>query len=164
MKTLRNIAAALITVFFLYGCDQNATQQSADTPPTAEEANITSKSFGDYELHFNAISTDQLQPEIARAYNIARSKNRAMLNVSILKSNGSLTGSPISGEVNITVTNLTGQSKDLTVKQIRDGEAIYYVGDVAIANAETLVFDIKALPEGESKELTVRFVRQFYSN
>ena len=43
------------------------------------------KDIGDHVVHFSAQSTDQLPPEIARAYNIVRSKNRAMLNVSILR-------------------------------------------------------------------------------
>ena len=42
-----------------------------------------SKDFGDYVVYFNAMNTDQLTPEIAREYEIVRSKSRAMLNVSI---------------------------------------------------------------------------------
>ncbi|MEJ2297702.1 MAG: DUF4426 domain-containing protein, partial [Woeseiaceae bacterium] len=52
--------------------------------PQAQPAEDTSADIGDYVVHFSAQTTDQLSPEIARAYNILRSKNRAMLNVSII--------------------------------------------------------------------------------
>ena len=32
--------------------------------------------FGDYTVHYNAFNTDTLQPAMAEAYNIVRSKNR----------------------------------------------------------------------------------------
>ncbi len=65
-------------------------------------------------MHFSAQSTDQLPPEIARAYNILRSKNRAMLNVSIIdKSNGS----PVAADVAVKTVNLTGQLKNVTMRQ-----------------------------------------------
>ena len=37
-----------------------------------------------------------------------------------------------------------------------------YVGDTAIANLETLIFDIGVIPEGEDGLSEVRFTRQFY--
>jgi hypothetical protein len=156
--------AAVATSVILSGCGQDGNQLQQRRVPAAEEAHISSKVFGNYELHFNAMSTDLLQPEIARAYNIARSKNRALLTVSILKSNGNLTGQPVSGNVVVSAANLTGQIKNLTLRPIQDGDAIYYVGDTAVANRETLVFDIDAVPDGETEKLTVRFSRQFFSN
>jgi hypothetical protein len=46
------------------------------------------KIVDDYTIHFNAVSTDILTPEIARTYDIVRSKNRAFLNVSVRKKIG----------------------------------------------------------------------------
>ena len=42
--------------------------------PEAQPAGSTSADIGDYVVHFSAQSTDQLPPEVARAYNIVRSK------------------------------------------------------------------------------------------
>jgi hypothetical protein len=53
--------------------------------PTAQPAQATSSDIGEYIVHFSAQTTDQLSPDIARAYNIVRSKNRAMLNVSVIR-------------------------------------------------------------------------------
>ena len=130
--------------------------------PEAQPAAATSADIGNYVVHFNAQSTDQLPPEVARAYNIVRSKNRAMLNVSIIRKSDS---APVAAAVTVSATNLTGQLKNVTMRKIEEpGEtsAIYYVGETAIANLETLVFDISVTPDGESRLSEVRFTRQFY--
>ena len=87
------------------------------TVPEAEPAGATSTDIGDYVVHFSAQSTDQLPPEVARAYNIVRSKNRAMLTVSIIKKEEASPGEAVSGAVSATATNLTGQLKNITLKE-----------------------------------------------
>ena len=42
-----------------------------------------SDSFGDYQIHYNALRTDIIDPSVARAYGIIRSKNRALVNVAV---------------------------------------------------------------------------------
>ena len=54
------------------------------TVPEAQPAGASNADIGDHIVHFSAQSTDQLPTDVARAYNIVRSKNRAMLNVSVL--------------------------------------------------------------------------------
>jgi len=112
-------------------------------------------------VHFSAQLTDQLPPEVARAYNILRSKNRAMLNVSILEATS---GKPVSGTVTVKTVNLTGQLKNVVMRKIQEQEAIYYIGETPVANQETLIFDISVIPEGETEASSVRFKRQFYTN
>lgn len=127
-------------------------------------SNETSQDFGAYEVHFNAALTDQLSAEIAKAYGIVRSKNRAMLNVSVLEKQSGQTGTPVAAATSVRASNLTGQLKPLTLREIRDGEAIYYIGEVGVANAETLIFDISVTPEGHDSPYAVRFSRQFFAD
>lgn len=132
--------------------------------PEAQPAAATSADVGDFIVHFSAQSTDQLSPEIARAYNIVRSKNRAMLNVSIIRKSDD---TPVSGQVSVKTVNLTGQLKNVTMRKIEepgDVVAIYYIGETAVANRETLIFDIKVTPEGSDQTSDVRFKRQFYTD
>jgi len=132
--------------------------------PAAQPAGATSADIGDFVVHFSAQSTDQLSPEIARAYNIVRSKNRAMLNVSIIRESD---GVPVSGTVTVKTVNLTGQLKSVTMRKIEepgDGGAIYYIGETPVANRETLVFEINVTPEGEDSASGVKFKRQFYTD
>ncbi len=134
------------------------------TVPQAQPAHSTSKDIGDWIVHFNAQSTDQLPPEVANAYNIARSKNRAMLNVSIIRE---ADGISIPGAVSVRTVNLTGQLKNVPMRRIDEpGEppAIYYIGTTPVANRETLNFDITVTPEGAEQASQVRFQRQFYTD
>ena len=131
--------------------------------PEAQPAGATSADIGDYVVHFSAQSTDELPPEVARAYNILRSKNRAMLNVSIIRQSDN---APVAGTVTVKTVNLTGQLKNVTMRKIEepgDVVAIYYIGETPVANQETLVFDISVTPEGEEVTSEVRFKRQFYT-
>ena len=132
--------------------------------PEAQPAGATSADIGNHIVHFSAQSTDQLPPAVAKEYNIVRSKNRAMLNVSVLRKPDNL---PVTAEVSVSTVNLTGQLKNVTMRKIEepgDIVAIYYIGDTTVANREVLVFDISIKPDGEESISRVRFKRQFYSD
>ncbi len=132
--------------------------------PEAQPAGATSADIGDFVVHFSAQSTDQLPREVASAYNIVRSKNRAMLNVSVLRKSDNRS---VLAEVTVKTVNLTGQLKSVTMRKIEepgDPAAIYYIGETPVANRETLVFDITVKPEGENKASDVRLKRQFYAD
>jgi len=134
--------------------------ESVDVPE-AQPAGSTSADIGDHVVHFSAQSTDQLPPEVARAYNIVRSKNRAMLNVSVLSETDNR---PVTASVTVKTVNLTGQLKNITMRQIDEQDAIYYIGEVPVANRETLIFDISIMPEGVDTASNVRFKRQFFTD
>jgi hypothetical protein len=154
----RNLLIALSVFAFVAACGEQG--ESADVPE-AQPAGATSADIGDHVVHFSAQATDQLPPEVARAYNIVRSKNRAMLNVSVLRSEDN---TPVSAEVTVKTVNLTGQLKNITMRQINEQEAIYYIGETPVANRETLIFDISVIPEGADTASDVRFKRQFFTD
>src|SRR5210317_1310547 len=132
--------------------------------PEAQPADATSADIGNYIVHFNAQSTDQLPTDVARAYNIVRSKNRAMLNVSIIRKSDN---APVAGKISVKTVNLTGQLKSITMRKIEepgDVVAIYYIGETPVANREVLVFNLLIRPDGEDTAAEVRFKRQFYSD
>lgn len=131
------------------------------TVPQAQPAAASSSDIGDHVVHFSAQSTDQLPADIAQIYNIVRSKNRAMLNVSVLEE---ASGTPVTATVTVKTQNLTGQLKNVTMREIREQEAIYYIGETPVANRETLIFDISVTPAGETSPSEVRFKRQFYTD
>ncbi|HUF74504.1 MAG TPA: DUF4426 domain-containing protein [Gammaproteobacteria bacterium] len=118
--------------------------------------------FGNYELHFNALTTDQLNEMMATEHGIVRSRNRVLLNVSVLRSQEIGVPTAVAAEVRASARNLTGQLRNLAVREVRDGDAIYYIGEMPIANAETLIFTVEALPESETETLTVSFQKQFF--
>lgn len=142
----------------LAGCN-DAPQAKA---PPAQELSETFRDFGNYEVHFNALRTDTLTPDIARSYGIQRSKNRVMLNVTLLHKDADQSPrKPVNATVQVDAYNLNGQLKNLEMRRVAEGEAIYYIGETSISGAEILVFDIKVTPEGETGALEVKLKREF---
>ena len=154
----KKILIALSLLGLVSACG-GSTESSA--VPEAQPAGATSTDIGDHVVHFSAQSTDQLPPEVARAYNIVRSKNRAMLNVSVLEE---ATNNPVAAAVTVKTVNLTGQLKSVTMREINEQDAIYYIGEVPVANRETLIFDISVMPDGSDESSDVRFKRQFFTD
>lgn len=154
-------SAVLMSVVLLAGgC--NGPTQSAAAP--AQESDATFQEFGNYEVHYNALRTDALGAEIARSYGIQRSANRVMLNVTILRKEADhAPRKPVDGVVQVDAYNLNGQLKNLEIRRISEGEAIYYIGEVAISGTEILVFDITVTPAGEAEPLRMKFKREFYA-
>jgi hypothetical protein len=153
------ISASLLTVLAACG----GPGESASVPE-AQPAAATSADIGDHIVHFSAQTTDQLPTVVARQYNIVRSKNRAMLNVSVLRKADSI---PVKATVSVQTVNLTGQLKNVTMREHEEpGDilAIYYIGDTTVANRETLVFDITVKPDGVEVPSELRFKREFYSD
>ena len=116
-----------------------------------------------YTIHHNAITTDMLTPEIAREYGLIRSRNRAMLNVSVIKQVPGTTGQPVEADVRPSSTNILGQQRRLRMREIREGEAIYYIGDFLVRNEEQLNFHIDVKPEGEVTWIPAAFSQTFYT-
>ena len=88
---------------------------ACDRPhPSAEiqPALTSGESFkvsGEYEMHYNAVRTDQLTSDIARAYGIERSKNKVLLNISVLHKAAGSNTTPSDADVAVIARNLSGQ-------------------------------------------------------
>ena len=160
---LRLLPGILGVLVLIAGCEQAAntaasTGDDVDILPATE----SSQAFGDYELHFNALGTNQLTPEIAGEYGIVRNPNRVMLTLSILDTTGGGIGSAVSGSVEASAINLTGQFKNIPVREIDEGDAIYYIGETTVADTETLIFTVDVTPADEPDPFTVKFQKQFF--
>jgi hypothetical protein len=131
---------------------------------TAEQ----SQDFGKYVVHFNALNTSFIPPEVATGYNIQRSKTRALLNIVLLRKVMDNPGTPVEAVVKARASNLAGQFREINMRQISEAEkdgtlsAVYYIGEFRISNQETFDFDIEVTPKGEDQPLLVKFRKQFY--
>jgi hypothetical protein len=139
--------------------------EQVDVTNTVEDvlpATESSKDFGDYVVYFNALNTDQLKPEVAREYGIVRSKSRAMLSVSIHRKGPNGQNTAVTGAVAASAVNLSGQLKTMTLREVREEEAIYYIGELAISDTEVLIYTIDVTPSNDPSRFTVRFKKQFF--
>lgn len=120
------------------------------------------KEFGQYQLHYNTFESSFLTPEIANQYGLTRSKGQALLNVAVTtKAQGEL---PQSQPAMVTgkITNLVGQTVQLSFKTINEGDATYYLAPFTKTNDEILKFHVEAKTSADAKPMTVDFQRHFY--
>ena len=156
------ISIRLLTAFSLLGFATACGGPGGNAEVTkTEPAGVTMKDIGDHVVHFSAFTTDQLPREIARTYNIVRSKDRAMLNVSVIAEESN---SPVPAVVEVKTVNLTGQLKNIIMRRIDEQDAIYYIGETAVAHRETLIFDISVMPDGVDEPSDVRFKLEFFTD
>ena len=156
--------ACLVVAAGLVGCEPTNGVDVTNTQEGVLPATESSKDFGDYIVYFNALNTDQLSPEIAREYGIVRSKSRAMLTVSIHRQLENGQTEAVTGAVSASAINLNGQLETMTLREIREEAAIYYVGELGITNGEVLIYTIDATPSNEPSRFTVRFKKQFFND
>jgi hypothetical protein len=126
----------------------------------AAHAEISQK-FGTLEIHYNALTTDELLPEVARAYKIERSKTRGLVTVSALKPNKVGALAPTPAKLKVYVTNLNQQLAHVEMREIREGTAIYYLGEFRVAPPDTLKFTATVEVAGEPKR-EMSFEQKFY--
>jgi len=132
----------------------------ASIPAIAQQAH----DFGEYSVHYNALNSSLLTPEVAKAYKIRRSDSRALINISVLKKTGNQTTAAVNARVLASGRNLTGQTRNVDMREINDGDgAIYYIGELSVRNMETFDFTVMVTPEGESKPFSLKFRQQFYT-
>ena len=144
----RLLILPVLTLAFL--CNQALAQQSQD--------------FGEYVVHYNALTTNLITPQVAQAYGIQRSASRVLVNVTILKKVMNNPGTPVQAKVTASGRNLTGQTRTIEIREISDQEdAVYYIGELSVRNMETFDFSVTVAPDGSDQVLEVRFRQQFYT-
>ncbi len=149
-ESMKNYLIAALIVGFLVFSPGIAAQQSQD--------------FGQYVVHYNALNTNLIPPQVAQGYGIQRSSNRALLNVTVLKKVMDTPGTPVDAAVTASGKNLTGQIREIEIREVRDSAgAIYYIGQFPVHNMETFNFTVEVGLEGEEEPLVVKFRQQFYT-
>ncbi|WP_460369489.1 DUF4426 domain-containing protein [Pseudomonas sp. Tul1A2] len=113
------------------------------------------ETFGDVTVHYNTFNSTFLQPDIAKAAELIRSKNQGVINVSVIKN-----GKPLVANVTGTVKDLTSQSVPLNFKQVTEQGAIYYIAQYPVPQQETRTFEIKV--QNGDKINTINFNQELF--
>jgi len=111
-------------------------------------------SEGAYDVHYSVFPSTFLQPDIAAAYGLKRSRYEALLNISVTPKGG--TGG-LPAEVSGTVTNLMQQQKTLTFKTIEEQKVAYFLAPVRVSGEEIVHFAITVHPKETDQSLSVTF-------
>ncbi len=117
---------------------------------------------GDYTIHYNAITTDKLEPTVAEAYGIQRSASRALVTISVTRGEDAVSGESVTARVSGQASSPTGQVQRLGLREFQDDDAVYYIDTVRVRDEEVLTFEVQVSPDGERREYDVSFQRQFF--
>ena len=142
------IKKILLTLSLLVSCGQLHAEQL--------------KRFGDWEVHYMALSSTFITPKVAKAYGIVRSRYSGLINISVL--NSEKTGKPAQAvNINGVAKDLMGKPQTLQFKEIKEGDAIYYIAQFDYQNEEIYNFSID-ISNGTNHNHKLTFSQKFYTD
>ncbi len=114
---------------------------------------------GDTTVYYSAMPTMLLTPEVAKQMGIIRSENRVLLNIAARRGEAGSSES-VNATMIVAATNLNGQRQTVVMREVREQDAVYYLGEIRINPPETL--DIEAdITTSDGDVLRVRFRQEF---
>ena len=130
--------------------------------------NTTSKNSkveNGYEIHYNAFSTDFLTKDVAKSYQIGRSKTKGMINIAVLKQQQDGISTAVEANITLKAQNLYGQNKSITLRKISENDgAIYYIGTFSVSSRETINFKASVLANGARSPIEIKFHQEFFTD
>tara|TARA_R110001592_G_scaffold1911_1_gene11821 strand:- start:1654 stop:2121 length:468 start_codon:yes stop_codon:yes gene_type:complete len=118
----------------------------------------------EYEVHYIGFTSTFLGADIAKKYDIVRSRALAVVNISVIKVDKEGKRKAVGAVLQTKMTNDIQQNKFLSFQQIVEGQSIYYLAQLQFREGEILTFDVSVYPEGSVKPLQFRFVQNFYND
>ena len=114
--------------------------------------------FANLQVHYIALPSTFLEADIAKHYGIKRSKYTGVINISILDKQAKFKA--VAAKLTGSGKNLLGQTETLKFKEIREGDAVYYIATYPFTNEEIVNFKIKI--NTENKTNILKFQHKFY--
>lgn len=111
--------------------------------------------FGDTTVNYSTFISTFLQPDIAKAAQLVRSKNQGVINVSVIKA-----GKPQVTQVSGSVKDLSSRTVPLSFKQITEQGAIYYIAQFPVEQQEIRTFTINVAIGGKTE--TISFNQELF--
>lgn len=137
-----------------------ATAQAQIDQP--KEISTTAK-FGDYTLHYNVFHSTDIPAKVAEAYKLVRGRDRALVNISLTKTESGSTSLGLPAVVSGATKNLMQQKQALKFIAVNEGNATYYLAPFVFNNEELLHFDIQVSVNENTKPMTFTFNRTLYT-
>lgn len=127
-------------------------------PALAEQ----SRTFGELTVHYNAMSSQQLSPRVARGYGLRRAQDRGVLMVAVRRADRSGVGPPVPARVTATATDHYLRLQRIPLREVREGQAVYYLGEYGVSTTTTLRFKVTVTPESTGRPLNLEFSQHLY--
>ncbi|MGI2854212.1 DUF4426 domain-containing protein [Shewanella algae] len=118
------------------------------------------QAVGHFDIHYMALGSTFLTPSIAKNYGIERSRYTGIINIAVLDT--SEEGNPaVPVEISGLANNLIDARMQLKFREIREGDAIYYIAEVPYRDDQEINFQI-LIKHGNELNTTLAFKQKFY--
>ena len=118
------------------------------------------QAVGHFDIHYMALGSTFLTPSIAKSYGIERSRYTGIINIAVLDT--SEEGNPaVPVEISGLANNLIDARMQLKFREIREGDAIYYIAEVPYRDDQEINFQI-LIKHGNELNTTLAFKQKFY--
>ncbi|WP_345841340.1 DUF4426 domain-containing protein [Shewanella algae] len=118
------------------------------------------QTVGQFDIHYMALGSTFLTPSIAKSYGIERSRYTGIINIAVLDT--SEEGNPaVPVEISGLANNLIDARMQLKFREIREGDAIYYIAEVPYRDDQEINFQI-LIKHGNKLNTTLAFKQKFY--
>ena len=114
------------------------------------------QTFGELDVHYSVFNSSFLQPDVAAAAGLTRSKTVGVLNIAALKD-----GKGQAAKVSGTLKNLLGQTSELKFKQVLESGAVYYLAEFPLRQREMLTFSVQ-VQIGDAAPHTLTFNQEVF--
>lgn len=118
--------------------------------------------FGDYRVHYNAFNSDVISPEVAKAHGLSRSSYEAIVNITVQKKNAMGSYAPIKAKLDGKASDIYSKITKLKMKEVVEGNAIYYLAELPIIDGQKLNFDLQISPMDSKRAYRLEFTQQFF--
>jgi hypothetical protein len=128
--------------------------------PAAAEQRVEQDGF---IVHYAAIRTTDLTPEVARQFNVRRRGKQALLvlNAQRVEDGAAV---PVAATATGRVTSLLGHLQKLDLRPVQEGPVHYVLAEFETLNREYLTVDVQLTPQGATRPIRVKFQQQFYND
>jgi hypothetical protein len=113
--------------------------------------------LGPWDVHYMLMPTTMLDADIARQYQLNRSRNYQLLNISVLTRDSQ---QPQQVDISGTAVNLAGQRQTLTFRPIKESNALYYLAGVEVRSEQKMSIEV-TIRQGDTQQ-TLKFSQDVY--
>ena len=150
----RSFIPQLMSIVLLLICSSQLSAEQKEVFPGPEGS--------EFEVHYIGFASTFLDEEVAKQYQLIRSRALGLVNISVIKVDPNGKRKAVGASVQVKMLNEIRQANFLPIQQVIEGDAIYYLGQLQYREGELLTFDVTIYPEGGMEPLKLRFTQSFY--
>lgn len=124
------------------------------------QSSANTEKWGADTIHYSAFASTFLTPEVAKNYEVQRSRYSGIINISVVDAD---TSKGLTVAIDGDARNLLGHHEKLKFREIIEGDAVYYIAEIKYRNEETYKFEV-ALKRPDGSSHTLKFQYTFYTN